>query len=228
MRPSGTTRGVPVASADAHQAAFVQQPAMRISATASMMPEPQMPVIPARRCPRRTLPHPTTGRSRSRESAAPWSRGRCGSPRSRRARRAGPTEICAPSKAGPVGDEQARHPAVSPKQDLGIGAHIDDQHQIVGLAGLLAQRDGGGIGAHMAGDTGQDIGARTRVDRAQIQLARVQRDASDVASAKGAWPSSTGSIPSNRWCITGLQTNTVSTIRSGRSRPPWRCPRPER
>ena len=38
--------------------------------------------------------------------------------------------------------------------------------------------------------------------------------AASTAKAKGAPPSSTGSMPRRRWCITGLPTKTSSTISS--------------
>ena len=53
-----------------------------------------------------------------------------------------PEEICAPSKAGPVGEEQAQNAAAIAQQDLGVGADVDKQRQInpVCLAPRKAQR----------------------------------------------------------------------------------------
>jgi hypothetical protein len=58
------------------------------------------------------------------------------------------------------------------KQDLGIGAHIDDEDKILGSVWLLRQRDGGGICAYMAGDAGQDVGARSGIDSGQAEIGR--------------------------------------------------------
>ena len=49
MRPSGTIRGVRAASDPSITPSAVTTPARNSSATTSMIPEPQMPVIPARR-----------------------------------------------------------------------------------------------------------------------------------------------------------------------------------
>ena len=84
-----------------------------------------------------------------------------------------PELICAPSKAGPVGEEQASTLSLLPKQDLGIGADIDNQHQILGFVRGLGQRHGGSVRTYMTGDAGQDIDPRAGVDF-QIQLNRAQ------------------------------------------------------
>ena len=83
-----------------------------------------------------------------------------------------PALIWAPSKAGPVGDEQASTRLGVAQEQFGIGADIDDQHQIVGFARLFAQRHGGGIGADMAGDAGQDVDARAGSSRSGPDPAR--------------------------------------------------------
>ena len=66
-----------------------------------------------------------------------------------------PQEICAPSKAGPVGEEQASRPSRVAEQDLGVGADVGDQRQLVAQIGPFGERDAGGVGADMAGDAGQ-------------------------------------------------------------------------
>jgi hypothetical protein len=70
-----------------------------------------------------------------------------------------PQLICAPSKAGPVGEEQASTPSVLPST---ISALVPTSTSSVissGGAGL-GQHHGGGVGAHMAGDAGQHIERR--------------------------------------------------------------------
>ena len=79
---------------------------MRISAITSMIPEPQMPVTP------RALSAPKPGSSDQRSEPMTRKRGSrvAGSMRTRSMAPGAarwPEEICAPSKAGPVGDEQA-------------------------------------------------------------------------------------------------------------------------
>ena len=80
-----------------------------------------------------------------------------------------PEEICAPSKAGPVGEEQASTLLAVAEQDLGVGADVDDQHQLVRLVRRLGERHGGGVGADVAGDAGQDVDAGVRV-QAELDL----------------------------------------------------------
>ena len=76
-----------------------------------------------------------------------------------------PQQICAPSKAGPVGLEQASSLFAVAEHDLGIGADIDQQRQLVRQVGALRQDDAGGVGADMAGDAGQHIDAGAGIER---------------------------------------------------------------
>ena len=80
-----------------------------------------------------------------------------------------PEEICAPSKAGPVGDEQASTRVSVAEQDLGVGADVDDQHQLVGELRRFGERDRGGVGADVAGDAGQEVDAGVLV-QAELDL----------------------------------------------------------
>ena len=80
-----------------------------------------------------------------------------------------PEEICAPSKAGPVGEEQARTRVAVAEQDLGVGADVDHEHQLLGAVGGLGEGDGGGVGADVAGDAGQDVDAGVLV-QAELDL----------------------------------------------------------
>jgi hypothetical protein len=126
-----------------------------------------------------------------------------------------PALICAPSKAGPVGEEQASTPSVSPSRISALVPTSTTSVRSVCAPGRLGQRDGGGVGPHMARDAGQEVDARGGRDPGRPRSRASSVTLSAVASAKGAWPSSTGSMPSRRWCITGLQTMTVSKTRPG-------------
>ena len=79
-------------------------------------------------------------------------------------------------EGGAGGRGAGEQPVLVAKLDLGIGADIDDQHQILGFVGRLGEGDGGGVGADMARDAGQDIGAGRRVQgEIQIRGAQVER-----------------------------------------------------
>jgi hypothetical protein len=88
-----------------------------------------------------------------------------------------PELICAPSKAGTGGRGAGEHALRVAQQDLGIGADIDDERQFGLRAGGLGQRDGGGVGAHMARDAGQEVDARGGRDPGEVEIPRVERDA---------------------------------------------------
>ncbi len=68
-----------------------------------------------------------------------------------------PQEICAPSKAGPVGEDAAMQPLSIAEHDLRVGADVDDQPEFIGEIGRLRQHDAGRVGADMAGDAGQGV-----------------------------------------------------------------------
>ena len=122
-----------------------------------------------------------------------------------------PQEICAPSKAGPVGDGAGEQPVRLPST---ISALVPTSTISV-ISSLtmrrLRQDDAGGVGADMAGDAGQHEDPGIGMD-AQVDLARPEVIAPSVASAKGAPPSSVGSMPSSRWCMIGLPTKVTSRI----------------
>ena len=87
-----------------------------------------------------------------------------------------PPEISAPSKAGPVGEEAATSRVAVAEHDLGIGADIDEQRDLVPAMRAFRQRRAGRVGADMAGDAGQGVDARALVDwQAEIAGAEVQR-----------------------------------------------------
>ena len=73
-----------------------------------------------------------------------------------------PPEISAPSKAGPVGEEAATSRSLVAEHDLGIGADIDQQRDLLAAMRAFRQRRAGGVGADMAGDAGQGVDARAR------------------------------------------------------------------
>ncbi len=50
------------------------------------------------------------------------------------------------------------------EEDLGVGADVDHEHQVVGELGRLREGDGGGVGAHVAGNAGQDVDAGVGVE----------------------------------------------------------------
>ena len=75
-----------------------------------------------------------------------------------------PQEIWAPSKAGPVGDEAGEQALAVAEHDLGVGAHVDDEPELVAEIGRLGEHDAGSVGADVAGDAGQRIDERSRRD----------------------------------------------------------------
>ena len=97
--------------------------------------------------------------------------GRCEPARSRPARRAGRSEICAPSNAGPVGLDAASRRSRLPST---ISAFVPTSTMRLTSSRevrRLGEDHAGGVGADVAGDARQDVCARSRVDR-QAELAR--------------------------------------------------------
>ena len=92
-----------------------------------MIPEPQTPVTPVG-----AVASEKPGSSDQRSQPITLKRGSSVS-RSIRTRSIAPgaarwpQEICAPSKAGPVGEEQASRPLAVAEHDFRIGADVDDQ-----------------------------------------------------------------------------------------------------
>ena len=82
-----------------------------------------------------------------------------------------PEEICAPSKAGPVGEEQASRRCAVAEHDLGIGADIDEERELVAGIGRLGEDHAGGVGADMAGDAAAACGRGARRD-GEAEVAR--------------------------------------------------------
>ena len=127
-----------------------------------MIPEPQTPVTPSD-----AVASAKPGSSDQRSQPITLKRGSSVS-RSMRTRSIAPgaarwpQEICAPSKAGPVGEEQASRPLAIAEQDLGVGADVGDQRQFVAQIRPLGERDAGRVRADMAGDAGQRDRRRRR------------------------------------------------------------------
>ena len=127
-----------------------------------MMPEPQMPVTPV-------LPVASAKPGSSDHSSQPITLKRGSSvSRSIRTRSIAPgaarwpLPICAPSKAGPVGDEQASSLSLLPSTISAL-VPTSTRSVISSLSsGRLRQHHAGAVRADMAGDAGQDVdpGAR--------------------------------------------------------------------
>ena len=51
------------------------------------------------------------------------------------------------------------------EHDLGVGADVDQQRELVGQVGALGEDHAGGVGADVAGDAGQGVDARAGMQR---------------------------------------------------------------
>ena len=126
-----------------------------------------------------------------------------------------PELICAPSNAGPVGEEQAKTREVFPSR---ISAFVPTSTIKTKSSDFPGSSDNATAAA--SAPTWPAIQGNRYICADFAMFVRSRSNAcnetdSDVAKAKGAWPNSTGSIPNRRWCITGLQTKTTSKIRLG-------------
>ena len=155
MRPSGTMRELRAASVPSTTPSWVMMPARNISASASMMPEPQTPVTPSRRV-ASAKPGSSDHLSRADDlearlerlgvDAHPLDGAGCG------ALAAGDLRALE-GGAGRAGAGEQPLPVA--QHDLGIGADIDDQRHLVDMMRGFRQDHAGGVGADMAGDAGQ-------------------------------------------------------------------------
>ena len=148
----------------------VTMPARNISATTSMIPEPQIPVMPGRRA----MPAAKAGSSD--QASTPMTRKRGSSVAA-----VDPDALdgagCGALAAGDLGAFEGRagrarggqQAALVAEDDLGVRADVDDERHPVRLVGLLGEDDPGRVGADMTGDARQDVDARARV-RAQAEL----------------------------------------------------------
>ena len=98
-----------------------------------------------------------------------------------------------PFKGRAGGRGTCQHFFFVPQQDFRVGAHIDHQHQSSDLSGASEKATAAASAPTWPAMQGK-IDTRRGVD-VQFQLDRPQRSESDVASAKGAWPNSNGSMP---------------------------------
>ena len=60
------------------------------------------------------------------------------------------------------------------QDDLGVGADVDEERDLVVEPGRLGQDHAGAVGADMAGDAGQHVDPAARVDRVQVEVGREQ------------------------------------------------------
>ena len=193
-------------------------PAMRISAITSMMPEPQMPVMPV---PRVAAAKPGSSDQRSQPmtrkrgsrvdgvdldpldgaGGGALARGDLRALEGGAGGRGAGEHLAACCRAGSRRWCRRRPPASG--RPRGSGPRRAPRRRRRRRRGRRCRA------ARRCGRRGACAG-RSRSPRAPASAA--------VASAKGAWPSSTGSMPSSRWCMTGLPTITASKIRSGAMR----------
>ena len=138
-------------------------PARYISAITSMIPEPQMPVTPVRAT---ACSNPGSSDHRSEPITLKRASSVAGSMRTRSIAPGAarwPQLICAPSKAGPVGLEQASSRLLVAEHDLRVGADVHEQRELLGQVRALGEDDTGGIRADVAGDARQGVDARAGI-----------------------------------------------------------------
>ena len=80
------------------------------------------------------------------------------------------------------------HAGLVAQEDLGIGAHVHDQHEVVGGLRFFRQRHGGGIRADMARDAGQDVDLRRGRDAGQPDFGRAEAQAARGGEREGGLP----------------------------------------
>ena len=208
VRPLYWTRGERAAAASLNRPSAVSTPARKSSAMASMMPLPQIPVAAGASSPGAIQSgwpmifqrgSNVAGSMRTRSiapGAARW-----------------PCVICAPSKAGPVGLEQHNTPPLSPRT---ISALVPTS--TISMSSSLACGASASCTATLSAPTWPAMQGSTCTRAAGFRRrpsSRALRSTDSLtASANGAPPSSTGLIPSSRWCMTVLPTSTTSTTSS--------------
>ena len=159
MRPSATIRGDRAASDPSTTPSSVMTPARNSSATTSMIPEPQIPVMPV--VPARLLEARLVGPGVDADD-----------PESRLERLAVDADALDGAGRGalPAGDLGAlergagrarcgEEPALVAEDDLGVRPDVDDQRHPLGLVRLLGEDHPGRVGADVAGDARQQVDA---------------------------------------------------------------------
>ncbi len=150
-------------------------PARCSSAITSMIPDPQIPVTAPKSKPG-SSDHISWPMTEKRDSnVARSTRTRSMAPGAARC----PDEICAPSKAGPVGLEAASRRSLIPQHQLGVGADVYQQLQTLATMRALRQHRPGGVGADMAGD------ARKRIDPSATVGAQPEVGCGSVEGRRG-------------------------------------------
>ena len=212
VRPSSTMRCVRELSSPRITPSWSITPARNISATTSMMPEPQIPETSSRR-----VASANPGSSDHRSAPITLRRGssEIGSIRTPSIAPAVarcPELIWAPSNAGPVGLEAAnwrrRSPStISALVPTSTSSWIDSER--CGPSARIAAAVSAPTWPAMHGPTQQRA-----CGSARSSWAAAADTASLVASVNGAWPSGVGSMPNTMWCMIGLPTTTTSSTRS--------------
>ena len=140
-----------------------RMPARYISASASMIPEPQIPVTPVAAV---ASANPSSSDQRSQPMTLTLTSSVSRSMRTRSIAPGAarwPASICAPSKAGPVGDDAASSRSLLPST---ISALVPTStiSSFIGPVRGFGQHHASRVGPHVAGDAGQHVDARAGVD----------------------------------------------------------------
>ena len=80
-----------------------------------------------------------------------------------------PEEILRALEGGAGGGGAGEDAGLVAEEDLGVGADVDHEHQLLGAVGGLGEGDGGGVGADVAGDAGEEVDAGVLV-QAELDL----------------------------------------------------------
>ncbi len=192
------SRSLRAASAPSMTPSWLMMPARYISAMTSMMPEPQTPVTPVRgrRRGEARIVRPQVAADHL--EARLERRGIDAHALDGAGRRALAAADLRALEGGAGRARAGEQPLAVAEHDLGIGADVDQQRDLVAEVRPLGEDHAGGVGADVAGDAGQHVDARVRDARRYRAPRRGSVSAWSTASANGAPPSSTGSMPSTR------------------------------
>ena len=184
MRPSGTTRGVRAASAPSMTPSSVTTPARNSSATTSMIPEPQIPVMPvsATAAAKSGLVRPGVDAD---DPEARLERVAVDADALDGAGRGALATADLGALEGRAGRaRRGEQPALVAEHDLGVRADVDDEGHAVGLVRLLGEDDAGRVGPDVAGDARQHVDPGARDGRAG-------RARAPWSARRGRWPART-------------------------------------